>query len=169
MKVKLHGHKKIENKNTVKLTTGGRARVRNYRWTDSERGGNVNAGPGLAPPARIPALPLLGDLSKVLWVPPGVQEQCHSRHGASSPPTLRSPCSASGSPGAAAPWAAAAETGLVPSAFIFLVYLFIQLLGLEVLQTVCPATHDFIWGFHKPLGEDMEEFRDYILLKLSSP
>lgn len=99
MKVKLHGHKKIKNKNTVKLTTGGRARVRNYRWTDSERGGNVNAGPGLVPPARIPALPLRGGLFKVLWVPPGVQEQCHSRHEASSPPTLRSPCSASGSPG----------------------------------------------------------------------
>lgn len=45
----------------------------------------------------------------------------------------------------------------VPSAFIFLVYLFIQLLGLKVLQTVCSATHDFIWGLHKPLEEEMEE------------
>lgn len=130
----------------------------------------MNAGPGLVPPpARTPALPSMGGLSKVLWVPPGLQEKCHSRGGASSSPTLCRPLSASCSPAAAVPWAAAAETGLVPSAFIFLVYLFIQLLGLEVLQTVCPATHDLIWGFHKPLGEEMEEFRDYILLTLSSP
>lgn len=53
--------------------------------------GDVNVGPGLVPPARIPALPVLGGLSKVLWVPPGRQETCHSRLGASSSPPLCSP------------------------------------------------------------------------------
>lgn len=42
----------------------------------------------------------------------------------------------------------------LPSTLVFLVYLFIQLLGLKVLQTVCSATHDFIWGLHKPLEEE---------------
>lgn len=55
------------------------------------RVGDVNAGPGLVPPARIPALPVLGGLSKVLWVPPGMQEKCRSRRGASSSSPLRSP------------------------------------------------------------------------------
>lgn len=54
---------------------------------------------------------------------------------------------------------------MVPSALVFLVHLFIQLLGLKVLQTVRSATHDFIWGFHKPLEEEMGESRDYIFLK----
>lgn len=39
---------------------------------------------------------------------------------------------------------------LIPSALIFLVYLFIQFLGFKVLQAVCPATHDLVWGLHEP-------------------
>ena len=27
-------------------------------------------------------------------------------------------------------------------------------MGLKVLQTVCSATHDFIWSLHKPLEEE---------------
>lgn len=94
------------------------------------------------------------------WVPPGMQEKGHCHSWVSSCLLLvRLLHHASSSPGGQefprppAHW----EGGLVPSAFIFLVYLFIQLLGLKVLQTVCSATHDFIWGFHKPLEEEMEE------------
>lgn len=58
----------------MKLTTGGRARGRNCGWTDSEGGGSVDVSPRRGPQARVPALPLLGGLSKVLWVPPGRQQ-----------------------------------------------------------------------------------------------
>lgn len=37
-----------------------------------------------------------------------------------------------------------------PSALIFMVYLFIQFLGFKVLEAVCSATHNLIWGFHEP-------------------
>lgn len=85
-------------------------------------------------------------------VPPGTQEKRHSHFWVSSFTLLSPPAPSrlqqswwAGSLGCRP-----LRLGLVPSAFIFLVYLFIQLLGLKVLQTICSATHDFIWGFHKP-------------------
>lgn len=105
--------------------------------------------PGSCPRLEVPPA-VAGGLSKVLWGPPGVQERWAPVPGPCFPPSspaCRSrllPCCRAGSR------AAAREVGVPPSAFVFLVYLFIQLLGLKVLQTVCPATHDFIRGLHEP-------------------
>lgn len=106
------------------------------------------------PSARIPAPPLLGGLSKVLWGPSHYVRQVSLPLPGLFRFSLQSACSprlqgphGQGAPGCRPP---CRGRGLVPSALIFLVYLFIQLLGLKVLQTVRSATHDFIGGFHKP-------------------
>lgn len=52
-----------------------RVRVRLYRQ-EIRRRSKHDACLRLVPSARIPALPLLGGLSKVLWVPLDLQEKC---------------------------------------------------------------------------------------------
>lgn len=112
----------------------------------------MNASPRLVPSARTPAPPLLSGLSKVLRrVPRAGREECYCHIRVSSF-LLHCPIhpGEGGVPLAAGPlsWEP------LPSTLVFLVYLFIQLLGLKMLQTVCSATHDFIWGLHKPLEEE---------------
>lgn len=131
----------------MKLTIGGGGGEES-QTRDSDREGTTDASPRLVPSARIPAPPLLSGLSKVLCgVPRAGREEryCHI-HVSSFLLHLAPSILGRRVPLAAGPlsWEP------LPSTLVFLVYLFIQLLGLKVLQTVCSATHDFIWGLHKP-------------------
>lgn len=136
--------------------TGERVRVRNYRWTDSKREANVKCQSQACALGQDSSPALAGgrgDL-RCSGVPPGKQEKCGSRVGVSSFSPLSPPAPSCLLPspgrGRGRGFCQPSEVLGWVSAFIFLVYLLIQLLGLKMFQTVCSATHDFIWGFHKP-------------------